>query len=326
MKKTLLIVLVSFTSVFWANAQSISDFENLNLPADTFWNGSDLSGGFTSAFASYSSTYDATYMSWGGFAYSSKTDSVTSGYSNMYSSIAGGGHNSATYGVAYISPYSGPASISLNPLASNIALEGFYISNNTYAYISMRDGDAYSKKFGGISCNDSDWFMLTVSGFNDGVFTDSMQFFLADFRFADNSLDYIIRDWSFVDLSSLGAVDSLSFALSSSDNGIYGMNTPAYFCMDNLESLYNVGFAQWEPSQSIKVYPNPANDFIIVEGFTDANTELRIYNMQGSLVRKTNFVDNGFSSQINIQDLPAGVYQLQFINDLGLVQKSLIKQ
>ncbi|MEZ4953573.1 MAG: DUF4465 domain-containing protein [Saprospiraceae bacterium] len=31
----------------------------------------------------------------------------------------------------------------------------------------------------------------------------------------------------------LGHVDSL-FTLSSSDAGVFGMNTPAYFCLDNL--------------------------------------------------------------------------------------------
>ena len=61
-----------------------------------------------------------------------------------------------------------------------------------------------------------------------------MDFYLADYRFADNGLDYIVDDWSWVDLTSLGAVDKLQFGLSSTDNGFFGMNTPAYFAMDNM--------------------------------------------------------------------------------------------
>ena len=41
-------------------------------------------------------------------------------------------------------------------------------------------------------------------------------------------------DWEWVDLSSLGTVAGLEFDLSSSDTGPSGMNTPAYFAMDDL--------------------------------------------------------------------------------------------
>ena len=72
-----------------------------------------------------------------------------------------------------------------------------------------------------------------------------MDFYLADFRFADNALDYVVDSWTWVDLSSLGVVSSLSFSLASSDVGQFGMNTPAYFAMDNLAVA-----AVPEPSQA----------------------------------------------------------------------------
>jgi len=34
----------------------------------------------------------------------------------------------------------------------------------------------------------------------------------------------------------LGNVDSLQLSLSSTDTGAFGMNTPAYFCVDNIET------------------------------------------------------------------------------------------
>jgi len=62
-----------------------------------------------------------------------------------------------------------------------------------------------------------------------------VEFYLADFQFTDNAFDYILDGWTWVDLSSLGsAVKTLEFALSSSDTGMWGMNTPAYFALDNL--------------------------------------------------------------------------------------------
>jgi hypothetical protein len=94
--------------------------------------------------------------------------------------------------------------------------------------------EALAKKFGGDSGNEEDFFKLEIQGFRGTVATGSVDFFLADYRFADNTQDYLVDQWARVNLSSLGAVDSLKFALSSSDLGQFGMNTPAYFAMDRI--------------------------------------------------------------------------------------------
>ena len=75
---------------------------------------------------------------------------------------------------------------------------------------------------------------LSVIGKLDSVITDTVDFYLADFRFEDNSQDYIVTDWTWLDLNTLGNVTEISFAWSSSDTGVWGMNTPAYFCMDDV--------------------------------------------------------------------------------------------
>ena len=68
--------------------------------------------------------------------------------------------------------------------------------------------------------------------------TGSIDFYLADFRSVDNGDDFIRGDWSSVDLTPLGNnVTKLRFELSSSDNGMFGMNTPAYFAVDNLVAV-----------------------------------------------------------------------------------------
>jgi hypothetical protein len=48
------------------------------------------------------------------------------------------------------------------------------------------------------------------------------------------ALDYIVSQWTTVDLLALGNASRLTFNLDSSDNGPFGMNTPAYFALDNL--------------------------------------------------------------------------------------------
>jgi len=114
-------------------------------------------------------------------------------------------------------------------------VQGLYLTNSTYAYLSMLEGDGFAKKFGGASGNDPDFFKVTIRKYLNGELgTDSVEFYLADFRFANNSQDYIVNDWTYVDLTPLGNVDYLEFSLASSDIGTFGINTPTYFCVDNV--------------------------------------------------------------------------------------------
>ncbi len=317
------LVVASFVTL---QAQTTSNFEDLNLPADTFWNGSDLSGNFISGNAVFSNQYDTNYYTWGGFAYSSKTDTITTGWSNMYSSISGSGNISATYAVAYVSAYTGATSIKLTNSSSGKLVSGFYINNNTYAYYSMKNGDTYAKKFGGTSGNDSDWFMLTVQGYLNGSLTDTVNFFLADYRFADNSKDYIIKDWTMVNLMKLGNVDSLAFVLSSSDNGAYGMNTPSYFCMDDLQCLDGVNVEPTFKNQNnINVYPNPSTNNITISGIEDVES-IRIFDTKGSLVYSENIESNLTKLKLDISNYTNGLYFIQIISNNNLQQIRFIKQ
>ena len=224
-----------------------SNFDDLPLDEDSYWNGSDNAGGFISNTVFYKNSYDETYGTWSGFAYSNMRDDTTAGYTNQYSAITAGGidapaEGGTNYGVAFVP--NDWASGTYDMLFTEAEFEnptvvsGFYVTNSTYAYLSMLNGDYMAKKFGGDTGDDPDYFKLLIWGERaDETQTDTIEFFLADYRFADNSLDYIVDNWRWVDLLALGEVSRLRFSLESSDNGNYGMNTPAYFCIDNLMLL-----------------------------------------------------------------------------------------
>ena len=167
-------------------------------------------------------------FSWDGMAYSSVNDTTTAGFGNQYAAYGDGmGMGDAGSYVIHANPYT-PRSVITLPVATTI--QGFYANNTTYAALSMLNGDDFARQFTTAS---NDFFKLTIEGF-DG--SDSSQgtvdFFLADYTGETGS---IVDDWTFVNLSGLGSnVVSLSFTMSSSDNGDFGMNTPAYFAMDNL--------------------------------------------------------------------------------------------
>jgi hypothetical protein len=216
-----------------ASADTV-DFEDLTLAPESFYNGSDGAGGFVSQGASFNNTYNAQFGFWLGWSYSNKTDLTTPGFANQYSAYNlpnGGGDNSANYGVAFNSQL-GDAHVLL-PAGTTPA--SMRVTNTTYAALSMRDGDMFAKQFGGPDGTDPDFFVLTVHGFDaNGVATANVEFFLADYRFQDPNLNYIVSSWATVDLTPLGNASSLAFELTSSDIGPFGMNTPAYFAIDNL--------------------------------------------------------------------------------------------
>jgi hypothetical protein len=229
--------LVIFLVTSGVASADIANFDDLSLAPESYWNGSDESGGFASGSAYFNNDYNSTYDSWDGFSYSNITDTTSSGWTAQYNAITGGGQGgSANYAIGF-DPVAAGFGTELPTMTVDSArtVEGFYVTNNNYAYYSMLDGDALAKKFGGDSGDDEDWFLLTITGKDaGGVLTGTVDFYLADYRFADNSQDYIVDTWEYVDLISLGAVKSLEFSLNSSDTGEWGMNTPAYFAMDTV--------------------------------------------------------------------------------------------
>jgi hypothetical protein len=208
-----------------------TSFENLTLEAESFWNGSDGAGQFECNDIVFPNNYNSEYSSWDGFAYSNQTDTTTAGFENQYSAITGGGANGTTTYVVATPPVSGPLALSLADASMPTIIVSLMITNTTYAYLSMKNGDDFAKKFGGENGEDEDWFLLTITGKDASGTTGTVEFYLADYR---GTADQIVDSWTEVDLSSLGPVTGLEFALTSSDVGEWGMNTPAYFAIDDI--------------------------------------------------------------------------------------------
>ena len=287
------------------NAQMVVDFEAYDLESESFLNGADGSGGFTSGDIFLPNDYNADFMSWSGWAISNTTDTTTPGFTNQYSAIPGSGvDGSAHYAVT--SAF-GNNNLVLQGDAAGQPVSGMYITNNTYAYLSIKDGDSFAKKFGGVTGDDPDFYLLTIKAYNEGSLSvDSVDFYLADYRFSDNSEDYIVDEWTWVDLSSLGNADSLSFALSSSDVGQFGMNTPAYFCIDDVFSADpGVNTDLVNDPELFEIYPNPTADYLQITHSENQQMDCYIYDINGKVVKSQQL--NG-PEIIDLQFLRTGTY------------------
>jgi len=325
MVKKMLLVAAFLGSMSLAKSQQMIDLENLSLPPDSFWNGSDNSGNF---IANQIATFPNSFVDWGGgmtswsgFAYSNRLDTSIQSYTNQYSCFAGQQvSGSQIFGISYNVSDWNTGQLIPNIVSFSTVIQPFSImvTNSTYAALTMKNGDAYSKKFGGDTGDDPDWFKLTIIGMLDSNVTGTVEFYLADYRFSDNAQDYIVKDWQSIDLTSLGNINKLAFTLSSSDTGTYGINTPTYFCFDNI--VYSTSnYIGSLINKTVELYPIPAIDEI---HFTASLSHIKIYNMLGQELLSCNQPCNS----INISTLPSGQYILKAHTTNGLIQQMIIKE
>ena len=234
-------------------------FDDVTLGSNGYWQGESGDNEMFSGGWFFTNYYMPEYSFWGGFTASNHTDMSQSGLSAQYTAATGAGYDGSTqYGVAYCMGVQTDV-YAADGIAHTVT--GCYVTNNLWAYQNMHDGDATATAFGGPTGNDPDWFKLTATGKNaSGQTVGTAEFYLADYRFANNDDDYILNTWEWFDLSTLGAVHTISFSLSSSKNNSGGMITPAYFCIENFN-----GTAPTPPQDLPPYVVNPVEDVVFNE-------------------------------------------------------------
>ena len=301
------------------NAQLVFDFDNVVLAAETYDNGSVGTSNFSNSELTLTNDYSGGF--WSGFSISNTTDVTTASFTNESSSYTGAGRNSTNYGVFY---YEG----NITTANDQLQIEGFYITNTTYAALSMLNGDAFAKQFGSVNgadgnpdgTNGEDFFRVWIIGENyAGTSKDSVEFYLSDYRFSDNSQDYIIDDWNYIDLSQFGfSAAKVSFRFESSDMGSWGMNTPAYFAIDDIQYSYLVGIVENELS-NVSAFPNPVNDKLTITGeFGD----LTLRGVSGKIIESRR---HNKLSVIDCSSLNSGIYFFELRNERGVYTQKIIK-
>lgn len=225
-------------------------FENLYLDEGSYWAGPDTKGtigsywgadqyegSFVSGSYSFSNNYMPSWMSWTGFGYSNSTDTdFEYYYYDQWNAATGGGYDgSENFAVAY----SGGTITVLNAEADTI--DGFYITNNAYLVNSVINGDDYARAF--VS---GDYIRVVFTGTQADGSTSTVTYYLADYTSSNEADWYYLDTWQWVDLRSLGAVSTITFAFEGTDESSGYLNTPTYFCLDNFngERVITVADAQ----------------------------------------------------------------------------------
>lgn len=225
MNKLLFAGLSIFAATLTTSAVVVN-FDDLTVPDDGYYNGSDSTGFFTSDGVSFSNYYDTTYSSWDGFAYSNLgyAAPTSSDYSYQYNLAATSAYSGSNYAICYAGYYSTPT-ITLTSLTC--APQSIMVTNTAYAWADMTYGSGFSSVF-----TTGDYFTVTFTGYDaSGTSTGYVTVYLADFT---NGNSYILTTWEEVDLTSLGdSVSYIEVTFASSDTGDYGINTPTYVAIDD---------------------------------------------------------------------------------------------
>jgi hypothetical protein len=78
--------------------------------------------------------------------------------------------------------------------------------------------------------------------------------------------------------------------------------------------------------QTVKVYPNPAHDFVTISNSADVTiNSIEIYDMNGRLVNQIK-VDSTADQTVNVSELTTGMYFINITSDQATVVKRLIKK
>lgn len=260
--KTLFPAIAASLAVSTVSAQT-TDFENiitLDLskatteltfdPTNGMWEGTydDDETEIESQVFSFVHNSMSDYNTWWGFTASNSTDNSrqTNTMTYQFSNMALGGIELNEDGTIKTNSYGAPVTSASMPYLVAFAMTGFsrhpadmvfntdecyeavgaYFNLNSYTYYSVEDGDAFSRAF-----TNGDKLTLIVHGVDEDDNEKTVEVDLASYKNGNLTIN---RGWTYVDLSELGVVNQIWFSMTSTDSGAYGMNTPAYFCMDKL--------------------------------------------------------------------------------------------
>lgn len=319
-------------------AQVTESFDTFTLTPNSFYqdvNGADWKSSPASPMIF---GYDFSGGSWaGGFSYTNMKDTVDGTAANLYAAASYTAFDGSNYATGQNN-----AVIKLPNSSSFLNnVSGFFVTNTTHVWKTLKNGNATCRQFGdttGTFTGDTasqgeypDWLKLVIFGYKNGNrLSDSVEFYLADYRKPGTLQDYIIKDWRYVNCRKFHYVDSLVFVMRSSDNGITGMNTPGYFSIDRFTTTNAISVPELENITGITIYPNPADKNISINysAKTDEELHITVFDIYGKAIIKQSqlaFAGNN-KTALDTESLKAGIYFMELSNDASSKKIKFVKQ
>lgn len=222
-------------------AKATIGFEGATLNADGFWAGDDSGEKFdnwgSEAFAcsykedivNFPVNYTPSWGSWSGFAVSSRTETTYATETmtpDQYNNITGTAKSGSNFCI--VQTYG--ESIEFE---KPVTLKGFWYTNNVWTVDAILNGDGMSP--GKFEAEDFLKCVVYPTPAEEGM-VGGARF---EIELAKGS-DYV-KEWKYCDLSDVDAfknIKSIAFGFEGSKKNDYGLTTPAYMCIDDIEVEY----------------------------------------------------------------------------------------
>jgi len=126
------------------------------------------------------------------------------------------------------------------------------------------------------------------------------------------------------DTEATEGTDQFTFTVSDGEGGWIGI-TPFQIILDESEST--VGIEDILEGNLIKIYPNPAKDFLQIDfaSISPKNALVRIFDVQGKLVFQTQLTDPTIAN-LSIANFEHGLYFMKLEMEEGVLTKKVVVQ
>ena len=214
----------------------VISFEGQALNADGYWCGDETGTKFdnwgsdafkcfyTEAGVPFEVNYTPAWYSWSGFAISNRTATTYASETmtpDQFNNIAGGAHSGKNFCVVYTFGES-------IDFGGAVTLKGFWYTNKAWTVDAILNGDGMSPgKF------EADDFLTCVLYPTPAEGLGGARYELSLAKDGD-----YVKEWKYCDLSNVDAfknIKSLSFNFEGSKANDYGLTTPTYICIDDIE-------------------------------------------------------------------------------------------
>ncbi|MEE1302642.1 MAG: DUF4465 domain-containing protein, partial [Bacteroidales bacterium] len=305
-------------------AYQVADFEGLLTNADSHEiisadNGTiDSEGNYRLSYLSGGLSFEALGLYDGMFACGFGPSNHTTDNQPYYSaqSLMGLENPGSTYMVGYYSDWAGTAEHNVIKREDNTAFSpiGVYVNNSSSAYSYMSSANFPQNNY---------FLNIIATGYDEtGAITNAVSYPLAD-------ANGFVGEWKYMDLTSLGECHKVIFTLSSNDDSGYGINVPAYFCIDAF-SYYNSAESSSLKEElanefSVNVFPNPASKRtnINIKGLSN-KAQITLNDIQGRTLLNDEIFESNY--ELNTSNMQSGVYFIKITSEnIVKTQKLIVK-
>lgn len=128
-------------------------------------------------------------------------------------------------------------------------------------------------------------------------------------------------------------IDDMIFPYTPTQGAAYDITGPVYYSFSTYKILprdandivlvSQVGMKE-SALENIKIYPNPASEFVMIENTLQSDATVIIYDMRGAVVKQLELTSA--SEKISVSDLTCGMYHISVLSNQGLAQYKLVIQ